>query len=62
MEASSSEREEWMNETLHYMAERHPELSTAELDQLKTTGLRFCNPVIPHGKDHTALNYEGAEA
>jgi hypothetical protein len=62
MEASSPEREEWMNETLHYMAERHPELSAAELEQLKTTGLRFCNPVIPHGKDHTALNYEGAEA
>ena len=62
MEASSPDREEWMDETLRYMAERHPELTPAELDQLKATGLRFCDPVIPHGKEHTALNYEGAEA
>ena len=62
MEAEAPEREEWMAETLHYMAERHPELTPAELEQLKVTGLRFCAPVIPHGKDHTALNLEGAEA
>jgi len=62
MEADGPEREEWMTETLRYMAERHPELTPVELELLKTTGLRFCGPVIPHGKEHTALNLEGAEA
>jgi hypothetical protein len=62
MEADQPEREEWMGETLGYMAERHPELSKTELDQLKATGLRFCGPVIPHGKDHTAITLEGVPA
>ena len=59
MEAHQEEREEWMNETLGYMAERHPDLTPTELDQLKSTGLHFCGPVIPHGKHHTALSLEG---
>jgi hypothetical protein len=61
MQASESEREEWMTETLGYMAERHPELTESELQQLRNTGLRFCAPVIPHGKEHTALTFEGAD-
>lgn len=52
----------WMSETVDYMATRHPELSPQELAQLKDTGLRFCQPVIPHGKEHTALSSEGANA
>lgn len=62
MDAGQQEREEWMGETLGYMAERHPELSESELEQLRITGLRFCGPVIPHGKDHTAITLEGAPA
>lgn len=62
MEAGQQDREEWMTETLGYMAERHPELTRTELEQLRITGLRFCGPVIPHGKDHTAITLEGAPA
>lgn len=61
MDASEAEREEWMDETLGYMAQRHPDLTPSELNQLKATGLRFCGPVIPHGKEHTAINLEGAD-
>jgi len=61
MEANEAEREEWMTETLGYMAERHPELTEVELKQLRIAGLRFCAPVIPHGKEHTALSFEGAD-
>ena len=61
MEAGQEDREEWMGETLGFMAERHPELSKADLEQLRLTGLRFCGPVIPHGKD-TAMTLEGAPA
>jgi hypothetical protein len=62
MEAAEVEQLDWMDDTLKFMAERHPELTPQELDQLKATGLRFCQPVIPHGKEHTALTGEGANA
>lgn len=61
----SAEREDqvaWMDETLSYMGERHPELSQQELSQLREAGLRFCQPVIPHGREHTALAHEDATA
>jgi hypothetical protein len=62
IEAAQAEREEWMADTLRFMAERHPELKPVELEQLRIAGLRFCDPVIPHGKEHTALTLEDANA
>lgn len=50
--ASEEQQVEWMDDTLHFMAERYPDLTGAELQQLRTLGLRFCQPVIPHGKQH----------
>jgi len=52
----------WMDDTLDFMKERHPELSSTELAQLREAGLRFCQPVIPHGREHTALAHEDANA
>jgi hypothetical protein len=52
----------WMDETLEFMKERHPELSANDLDQLRVAGLRFCQPVIPHGREHTALSGQDANA
>lgn len=60
--ADETEQHEWMDETVAYMAERHKELSPQEIEQLKHTGLRFCQPVIPHGAEHTAIKPEGANA
>jgi hypothetical protein len=62
IEATSEDQAEWMIETVRFMAERHPNLTERELSELKATGLRFCQPVIPHGKDHSALNLEDANA
>ena len=62
IDASEEEQLAWMDETLQFMAERHPELAPADLAGLKDTGLRFCRPVIPHGKEHTAITMEGANA
>jgi hypothetical protein len=62
LEAEREEQLEWMNDTLSYMAERHPDLTPQELGQLRDTGLRFCQPVIPHGREHTALAHEDATA
>jgi hypothetical protein len=60
--AEREDQVEWMDETLSYMKERHPELSPAELGQLREAGLRFCQPVIPHGREHTAMAHEDATA
>lgn len=60
--AEREEQLEWMDETLGFMKERHPELGAQELSQLREAGLRFCQPVIPHGREHTALAHEDANA
>jgi hypothetical protein len=60
--ADREDQLEWMEETLGYMKERHPDLSAQELSQLREAGLRFCQPVIPHGREHTALAHEDANA
>ncbi|HEX6133975.1 MAG TPA: hypothetical protein VFZ24_08425 [Longimicrobiales bacterium] len=52
----------WMDDTLDFMKDRHPDLSAQELAQLREAGLRFCQPVIPHGREHTALAHEDATA
>ena len=49
IDAAEDEQIEWMDDTIRFLAERYPELTPTELEQLKITGLRFCQPVIPHG-------------
>ena len=58
--AEEAEQFAWMDETLEYMKQRHPQLSGHELDQLRIAGMRFCQPVIPHGREHTALSGQDA--
>jgi hypothetical protein len=62
LSAERDDQMEWMEETLGFMKERHPELTGPELAQLREAGLRFCMPVIPHGREHTALAHEDATA
>jgi hypothetical protein len=49
--AAEDEQTEWMDDTVRFLAQRYPELTPEELEQLKITGLRFCQPVIPHGNN-----------
>jgi len=60
--ADEEQQDEWMAETLEFMAKRHPDLAPHELSELKVAGLRYCQPVIPHGKEHTAISLEDANA
>jgi hypothetical protein len=60
--ADKDEQTGWMDETLSFMKDRHPELSQQELKQLREAGMRFCQPVIPHGREHTAIANEDATA
>ena len=54
---------EWLDETVEYLGECYPELGVPQLAELKAIGLRFCQPVIPHGQGNTALTAQaGAES
>ena len=46
LQASSDDQGAWMTETIEYLAERYPDLAEGDLGDLKTVGLRFCQPVI----------------
>lgn len=56
IEAAEDDQIEWMDDTIRFLAERYPELTPTELEQLKVTGLRFCQPVIPHGSQTSSTN------
>ena len=54
LEASLDQQQEWMDDTMKFLEERYPDLDAAELKQLEQLGMRYCKPVIRHGKAHTA--------
>ena len=60
--ADEPDQIEWMGETVAFLAQRYPELTQAEHEQLKQIGLRFCQPVIPHGAQATSASLEDANA
>lgn len=47
--ATEEQQIEWMDDTIQYMAERYPDLSDRELQQLRDLGLRFCQPIVSRG-------------
>ena len=60
--AHEEEQVEWMAETVDFLSSRYPDLGEADREALHQTGLRFCQPVIPHGAQPTATSLEDANA
>lgn len=60
--ATPEQQQEWMRDTMDYLAERYPDLAPQDLEQLGVLGLRFCQPVIPHGETASAVSSEDANA
>lgn len=54
LQATEEQQVEWMSDTVEYIGECYPSLSSEELDELKAVGLRFCRPAIPHGAANQA--------
>jgi len=50
LQAEEDDQQHWMEETIDYLAERYPDLSDADLQDLFSVGMRFCQPAIPHGR------------
>ena len=44
LQAAPEHQIEWFDETMGYLTERYHELSEAQLAELRTLGLRFCQP------------------
>lgn len=53
LQADDDDQRHWMDETIDYLAERYPDLSDADLQDLYAVGMRFCQPAIPHGHRHS---------
>jgi hypothetical protein len=50
LQAEEEDQRHWMDETIDYLAERYPDLSDSDLQDLYSVGMRFCQPAIPHGR------------
>jgi len=50
LQAEENDQQHWMEETIDYLAERYPDLSDSDLQDLFSVGMRFCRPAIPHGR------------
>ena len=55
LQAELDERMTWLDETMDYIADRYNHLSDMELAKVEIMGRQYLKPVIPHGKEHTAL-------
>ena len=44
LQAAPEHQVEWLDDTMTYLEDRYPELTDAEFAELKTLGLRFCQP------------------
>ena len=61
LQASPEDQDTWMNETIEYIGERYPDLTDADLDELRAVGARFCQPAIRRA-DNTATRDDDANA
>jgi hypothetical protein len=50
LDADSDQKQEWLDDTIEFLAERYADLSREELGLLRTMGENYCSPAIPHGK------------
>jgi hypothetical protein len=46
LEATLEHQKEWFDDTMLYLADRYEDLVEQELDQLRTLGERYCQPVV----------------
>lgn len=48
LEAAPEHQKEWFDDTMQYLEERYDDLESAELEQLRLLGERYCQPVVTH--------------
>jgi hypothetical protein len=61
LQAEEEDQRHWMDETIDYLAERYPDLSDADLQDLYSVGIRFCQPAIPHGRKRYGFDKKSSQ-
>ncbi len=56
LKATPEQQDQWLDETMEFMAERYTGLTEQQLTELRGIGSLFCQPVIAHGRNNTALS------
>lgn len=46
IDADEVHRNEWLDDTLQYLAERYTDLTEEDVARLRTLGDRFCRPIV----------------
>jgi hypothetical protein len=46
LDAAPEHQKEWMDDTMQYVGDRYPDLTTEQHAQLRVLGERFCQPVV----------------
>lgn len=70
LKATADQQRAWIDDTMEFMAERYPELSSDQMGELRAIGMRFCSPVIanadadvaPEGEQESDAADAGAAA
>lgn len=58
LEATEEDAQEWLDDTVQYLAQEYPALTREELARLRQAGDNYVAPPIPHGKGKNATNRE----
>ena len=62
LRATADHQVEWMEDTIAYISERYPDLTSEQLGELRTIGLRFCRPVIDRSQETVSESETETEA
>lgn len=60
LQAAPEHQLEWFDDTMAYLEDRYPELEEKQLGELKTLGIRFCQP--PKSKTGSESTVDAASA
>ena len=58
LEASNHDAQEWLGDTVEYLAQEYPSLTRNDVQALRRAGQNYVAPVIPHGRGLDATNRE----
>jgi hypothetical protein len=58
LEAAEEDAEEWLDDTVEYLAQEYPALTHEDVHALRQAGENYVAPAIPYGEGRDATNRE----
>ncbi|MFQ5891135.1 MAG: hypothetical protein ACE5JR_14010 [Gemmatimonadota bacterium] len=56
LDAAEEDAEEWLDDTVQYLAQEYPALTREEVHALRRAGRNYVAPAIPYGEGRDATN------